>query len=595
MNQNNPKPEGSHTPAGIPEPMNTAPYTEPPYQPVDPYVGQAPYQQPVNPYAGQPQYRPPAGSNFVQPPQAARPSAAPVRTPLRSGKPRDVVMAVIVVITSFIMVDCLFWVKPLGIGFAAAGTIFLTAAVWYLIPVKRHVSFYTVAGTLLLFAGSVSPVFSGDSGSKAITLFCMTILYFCMLMDVMDIRVWTPGTFRSIGDFFYTVFGTSFGRIGAGMYGLFHRDKKDGHNSKAGVGKALLGLLIALPFAAILIALLTSGDEAFRGMIEGIDLGDWSGLPKRIAALMISIPLAILLFSQLFSLRDIRRERREEGRGVFDPTILTFFLLGIGAVYIAYLFSQLAYFFSGFGGFLPEEFTYAEYARRGFFELTAVSVINILIVILVSALCKKKQGRLPLGVKLLSLFLCLFSLVLAGTEIAKMKMYTDAYGLTRLRILTTLFMVFLAIVFLALIVQLFFRRFPYLKVAVLFGALIAVTVSFVSVDRMVADYNVWAYQSGVLETVDVDTITELGDAAVPALLELAQDGDEQAADEAKAELCRRRNSLYQNGAWDYYMNRRTSDKPAPFDWRGFNTVSYRARQLLLENEAVYLSSDDKTV
>ena len=397
MNQNNPKPEGSHTPAGIPEPMNTAPYTEPPYQPVDPYVGQAPYQQPVNPYAGQPQYRPPAGSNFVQPPQAARPSAAPVRTPLRSGKPRDVVMAVIVVITSFIMVDCLFWVKPLGIGFAAAGTIFLTAAVWYLIPVKRHVSFYTVAGTLLLFAGSVSPVFSGDSGSKAITLFCMTILYFCMLMDVMDIRVWTPGTFRSIGDFFYTVFGTSFGRIGAGMYGLFHRDNKDGHKSKAWVGKALLGLLIALPFAAILIALLTSGDEAFRGMIEGIDLGDWSGLPKRIAALMISIPLAILLFSQLFSLRDIRRERREEGRGVFDPTILTFFLLGIGAVYIAYLFSQLAYFFSGFGGFLPEEFTYAEYARRGFFELTAVSVINILIVILVSALCKRNRAGCPLG------------------------------------------------------------------------------------------------------------------------------------------------------------------------------------------------------
>ena len=47
------------------------------------------------------------------------------------------------------------------------------------------------------------------------------------------------------------------------------------------------------------------------------------------------------------------------------------------AVYLAYLFSQLAYFVGGFSGILPEGFTRAEYARRGFFEMTCLAGVNL--------------------------------------------------------------------------------------------------------------------------------------------------------------------------------------------------------------------------
>ncbi|MFZ3102315.1 MAG: DUF4153 domain-containing protein [Desulfitobacteriaceae bacterium] len=47
-------------------------------------------------------------------------------------------------------------------------------------------------------------------------------------------------------------------------------------------------------------------------------------------------------------------------------------LTALNLVFIVYFLSQLTYLFSAFNNRLPELMTYAEYARRGFFELCTV-------------------------------------------------------------------------------------------------------------------------------------------------------------------------------------------------------------------------------
>lgn len=540
-------------------------------------------------YTGAPSMNNPAANPYtppypMQPAQGIEPVPKPLKKPMRKSKPRDLVMALIVAVMSFAVIDCLFWSGGLGIGFSIGGAVLLFAALWYLKPSMRKKSVYIAAIALLCVAGYVSFVFSADSFIKALTLVSLMIGYICILMDAMDLRAYAAGTLSSFSDFFYTAFASSFGKIGQGMYALFHLEKKEGSKRGKSVAKALIGLAVALPVVIVLLILLSSGDQAFHGMIDGIS---FEKFPEKLLTLFFAVPVFIFLYSQLFSLPDCKREKKEESKKGLDPIILTFFLVGVSLVYVAYLFSQLAYFFSGFMGFLPDGFTYAEYARRGFFELSAVSVINIVIVILADAFSKKKDGRLPLSVKLLSLFLCVFSLVLAGTEIAKMKMYMDSYGLTRLRILTTIFMIFLAVVFLALMVHIFVRKFPYFKTAVVVGMLLTIAMNFVSVDRMVANYNVWAYETGALKTVDVGTISELGDAAVPALLKLAQDHSGKTAMLAKHNLCDRWKNLHERGDFDYQKEEFTIKELKPYDYRGFNLVSYRARQLLLDNVEVF--------
>ncbi len=84
--------------------------------------------------------------------------------------------------------------------------------------------------------------------------------------------------------------------------------------------------------------------------------------------------------------------------------------------------SQLAYFFSAFSGMLPEGqgFTSAAYARRGFFELTAIAAVNILLLLLVLLLAKRgPTGRISPGVKALSLFIGVFTLLLGATAFSQ--------------------------------------------------------------------------------------------------------------------------------------------------------------------------------
>ena len=85
----------------------------------------------------------------------------------------------------------------------------------------------------------------------------------------------------------------------------------------------------------------------------------------------------------------------------------------------------------------------------------------------------------------------------------------------------------------------------------------------------------------------METITELGDATVPSLLKIAQDDDEEIAKQARQDLYNRWRRLYEKGAWNDGKMRYNLGKLKPFDYRGYNTVSYQARQLLLDNGSSY--------
>ena len=94
-------------------------------------------------------------------------------------------------------------------------------------------------------------------------------------------------------------------------------------------------------------------------------------------------------------------------------------LIAVSVVYVVYLISQLAYFSGGFSGILPEGYTFAEYARRGFFEMAWICAINLLIMCLAVGLCSKKADRTPIVSRLLCLFIGLVTLFLVVAASAK--------------------------------------------------------------------------------------------------------------------------------------------------------------------------------
>lgn len=498
--------------------------------------------------------------------------------PYRPAGRGDMVCAAIMAVLCVLCVDFYLWGSA---GIAAAvcsAALFLTGAV-YLFRRRRTFTVYGLFCGLCYLAGAVSLAFTDDGFAKLCTVCAMILFSALALMEFMSLRRWKDGSFRSISDVCYTVFCLTFGKVGVACYALFHKTDAEGSPRRRRSGSVLIGLVLALPVLAIIIPLLSSSDAAFENLLKQLA---FRNLGEAIVSVLLGITVFFMLFGRLFALKSTRERGTavSSGRGI-EPTIPTVFLMAVSVVYLLYLVSQLAYFFNAFSGLLPEGYSTAEYARRGFFEMSALCAVNLLLLFLSNLLCRKSDGRTPMLLRLLSLFLCVVSLVLAATVLSKLCLYIRSFGMTRMRILTSVFTVFLGCVFIAVAFRLFFRRTSYMKIALAVGALLLLALAFVNVDRVVAGYNVEAYRAGVLEDIDMDTLELLNsDAVVPYLLELTDDAGRATADRACEILSEHVEKHYKIVGTMTDGFRIVEDLR---DWRAWNLTAARARTLLREN------------
>ena len=287
-----------------------------------------------------------------------------------------------------------------------------------------------------------------------------------------------------------------------------------------------------------------SADAAFEGLL---DLLPEFRLQEVIVPLLVGFPLGWVLFTRTVSMHHTPKPvPTAPAKRLLNPLTANTVLIAVCVVYVAYLVSQAAYFSGGFAGILPEEYTMADYARRGFFEMAWLAAINLTIISLAMGLL---GGRASKFTRVCCLFIGLVTVFLVATASAKMFMYIGAYGLTHSRVLTEVFMLWLAVTTIAVCVWLFWPKLPYFKVALLLGLVMCAVLMWADVDAVVARYNVRAYQSGQLETVDMDHLHDLGYGAIPYLDELTRDSDPEIAREATRILER-----YYYNPEDRYLN-----------------------------------------
>ncbi|MDE5792436.1 MAG: DUF4173 domain-containing protein, partial [Oscillospiraceae bacterium] len=205
------------------------------------------------------------------------------------------------------------------------------------------------------------------------------------------------------------------------------------HKSKGlwkNLGYILGGLAIALPLTALVAALLCQADENMSAL-----LGKFLKIPPEnmlilVFHALIGIPIGCLIFSSFYSsthwsivLDADTCEQKAISKRFIPNMILYTAVTPICILYILYIISQINYFMGGFMGVLAEGYTYAEYARKGFFELCIVCCINFLVITSMSKYAKITASEKPLVLKIYSIYLCFCSLFLSGTAIAKMILY----------------------------------------------------------------------------------------------------------------------------------------------------------------------------
>ena len=403
------------------------------------------------------------------------------------------------------------------------------------VVVKLEKARFNAPAVISLLSGlavAFSTVVSGNGGVRFFAFACSLAAYTYFVYTVFGNKLAKGFTNLLLIDFFKSAFILPFASFGKIFHGLI---PKKGEKCGKGFLKVLIGIAFAFIPCVIIIALLFY-DESFRNMFRFIkDIG-LDTVVEHIVSACLGIPVAMYVYGLLVSSKDRKcantpnaencRVAGEKTKIAPVATVLAA-VIPIALIYVVFFISQWKYYVSGFVGALPSETSYAEYARSGFFQLTAVAFINFVIIALVGLLMKSDGKGAKIVQKTVSVILSLMTLVLISTAAAKMIMYINVYGLTPKRVYASWLICVLAVLFLLVIIRQFAGNIRLVTVSALVVTVMFAGLAFSNIDGIIARYNVERYMNGSLSEIDVVALIDCGDSAVPALADYVKWEDEK--------------------------------------------------------------------
>ena len=462
--------------------------------------------------------------------------------PLFQRKVSDIIVAAIFIIASVFYVSALLW-NGLHLGYTLAYNIILVFMTVFVFKKGAKFKFVFLLCALLSMACSFSFFLTDNEIIKGAALLLTAFTALIWFSSVAGKEY--EKTDLSVFSYPLSVIIASFSNIPALCKAFFAKGKSKSKNTS----RILIGVACSIPVLFVIVPLLLKSDEAFSSLLSGFFEDFFELFAKALLGTFIAAFLIIFAFSLKYDNK--KPDSLSVGTRV-NPVSISAFLCMISSVYAIYLFSQLAYFFSAFSSILPEgyKFTYAEYARRGFFELCIIAIIDLLVIYASVLLSKKEDGKIPIAVRIPSAFMVIFTFVIIFTALSKMVMYIGAYGFTVLRVLTSAFMIWMFILFIAILIRLFVKRLDVLAAGLVFALIIISVLGLGNMNGRIAEYNYNGYKSGKFKT-DVKYFGSLGAEGIPYLYEYAKSDDEKISKTAKYELYLKIEEYYDFGATLY--------------------------------------------
>ncbi|MBP3296229.1 MAG: DUF4173 domain-containing protein, partial [Lachnospiraceae bacterium] len=264
----------------------------------------------------------------------------------------------------------------------------------------------------------------------------------------------------------------------------------------------------AVPFLLVVVGLLSSADVFFGQMTNALmNAINAETLAAVIARTLIAFFGTYLMVAYLcrHSLSETVTDHRH-GEPVLAITVTGM----LTAVYL--LFSGIQIFGLFLGRLqLPQGYTYAQYAREGFFQLLAVSILNLILVLVCMSFFRDSK---VLKVVLTLMSLCTF--IMIASSAMRMIMYINTYDLTFLRILVLWTLGLLTLLFIGVLLSIFREKFPLFRYSIVVVTILYLGLSFSHPDYIIASVNVRK------QTVDYNYLESLSADAAPVLLPYIQ-------------------------------------------------------------------------
>lgn len=478
--------------------------------------------------------------------------------------------------------DFLFWNKPANLSFFIWVVVLLAAG--YLLAWRegKRPHWRSIILTLLIVAFASVMVLRSEEMTRAVSVLLSLAGMILLTATFLD-GYWPWYRLRDYVVEFAKVIGGGFSGA-ALMVAQKKTTSAEGAPVKRNwsrVWPILRGILIALPVVAVFAVLLSAADQVFADWIKNIL--DLEKIPEYLFRLFYIVIIAGFLVG--IYLKAIHPAKEAQKPSPNTPWMKTFLgwtesgivLAAVNLLFIVFVIIQVRYLFGGTANITETGYTYAEYARKGFGELVAVAVLSIGLYMLLTTITRTVTRFAKMGLTALSVLLMANLMVILASSLQRIMLYEQAYGFSRLRTYTHVFIYWLAALIITLVVLELLRRRGHIALALVITAIgFGASLAILNVDGFIVNRNVQRAVAG--EELDLAYLNTLSTDAVPALL--ANYTDPNLPPDAVHKL----------GA-ALACREKTTNDPGTQAWQSFNFSEARAYRLLQQNAAQWSQFD----
>lgn len=209
-------------------------------------------------------------------------------------------------------------------------------------------------------------------------------------------------------------------------------------------------------------------------------------------------------------LKEFEEEEKIEKKESYTIRMM---LTVLNVVYLVFCFTQIKVLFT------EQNIKYSEFARKGFFQLMIVSLINIVMILKANNKNLKETEKQEKYKKTMCIVMVIFTLIIIISAFARMTLYQQNYGYTRLRILVDYTLITEIILLIPTIIYILKNKIDLIKTYFVIIITMYCLVNFINIDKIIMKNNFNRYK----ETgyIDLNYIMEMNNSdLIEQLLEL---------------------------------------------------------------------------
>jgi len=466
-------------------------------------------------------------------------------------------------LTLGVLGDALLRSFPWGVNFALWASL-LAAAIFFLGRARRQA--FAQGGGWLLLPIVLSPLaflWHESLALKALNLLALLTALSLSMLRARGGRLYVSGLMQYASGSLLAGFNAAFG-----MFPLLLKDREwtsaFGGNQLRKTVAVLLGVALALPPLLIFGGLFMGADAVFRSLV----LRYLRAVPSHVVVIaFITYCVGGYLRGVLFG-KELNLGTEKRPLPISLEAIETGVMLGLlHLLFLAFVAVQVRYFFGGSALVQATTgLTYADYARRGFFELVTVAALVLPLLLFVHWLLRPDDARVRRLFQWLAGMQIALLFVIMASAFERMRLYQAEYGLSEQRLYPTAFMGWLAVVFVWFcLTVLCGRRERFAFGAMVAGFLLIAALHALNPDALIARTNLARARAG--QIFDARYASRLSADAVPQLAAGLPALNPQDRCTLASELLKR---------WS---------PPENADWRSWNISRAQAWQAISANES----------